>query len=307
LNTQPIVLDQAGRALIWGVGQYRQVVEDQFGNVQWDRVTSAGVTVPVPGEVTGDLNVTGNAIVGGSISAQNANISGVTTTQELSVGDQIHTTSLIATGFVQAGTVDSGDLNVVGTTGLTGPLNVQGDYTGNGNININDPQGKRMNIYSGDSPCYSMHNTVDSTNYGMWAAGNVIAFGQTDGAGNPLTPYVRINAAEETLFGSNIYPLTPGGANCGTVGNPWNAVVAHAFVTASTDASSEEVREGMLGLVASIPVKTLPHMGIAEGDLGGLEEAKMEGGVNYNVLVGVLWQALKELSSKFDAYVVAHP
>src|SRR5215813_7346606 len=69
INSQPVVLDQAGRCLLWGIGNYRQVVMDQFGNVQWDRVTSAGVTVPVAGEVMGDLNVTGNAIIGGTLTA----------------------------------------------------------------------------------------------------------------------------------------------------------------------------------------------------------------------------------------------
>ena len=39
LNTNPVVLDGAGRAIIWGVGVYRQVVYDQFNNLVWDRIT----------------------------------------------------------------------------------------------------------------------------------------------------------------------------------------------------------------------------------------------------------------------------
>jgi hypothetical protein len=39
LNTNPIVLDAAGRAIVWGSGAYRQVVYDQFGNLVWDQVT----------------------------------------------------------------------------------------------------------------------------------------------------------------------------------------------------------------------------------------------------------------------------
>lgn len=39
LNTNPIVLDAAGRAIIWGEGIYRQKLTDQFGNEIWDRLT----------------------------------------------------------------------------------------------------------------------------------------------------------------------------------------------------------------------------------------------------------------------------
>ena len=40
-NTSPCVtLDSAGRAVIWGYGQYREEVYDQFGTLQWDKVTS---------------------------------------------------------------------------------------------------------------------------------------------------------------------------------------------------------------------------------------------------------------------------
>jgi len=40
-NTNPVVLDAAGRALIWGDGAYRQVVKDRYGNLIWDQNTSS--------------------------------------------------------------------------------------------------------------------------------------------------------------------------------------------------------------------------------------------------------------------------
>lgn len=46
LNTNPVILDGAGRAIIWGQGTYRQVVYDQFANLIWDQITedtSAGL------------------------------------------------------------------------------------------------------------------------------------------------------------------------------------------------------------------------------------------------------------------------
>ena len=39
-NSNPVVLDSAGRATIWGSGNFRQVVYDAFGNTIWDGVTS---------------------------------------------------------------------------------------------------------------------------------------------------------------------------------------------------------------------------------------------------------------------------
>lgn len=47
-NTNPIVLDGAGRAIIWGSGIYRQQLYDAAGNLIWDTATDAsngGVTV----------------------------------------------------------------------------------------------------------------------------------------------------------------------------------------------------------------------------------------------------------------------
>jgi len=40
LNTNPVVLDIAGRAIIYGSGTYRQVVKDALGNTVWDQITA---------------------------------------------------------------------------------------------------------------------------------------------------------------------------------------------------------------------------------------------------------------------------
>lgn len=50
-NTNPVVLDSAGRAIIYGSGTYRQVVKDLFGNTIWDQLTqgnSSGGTYVTP-------------------------------------------------------------------------------------------------------------------------------------------------------------------------------------------------------------------------------------------------------------------
>lgn len=40
-NTNPVILDSAGRATIWGSGAFRQIVNDVNGNLIWDGVTAA--------------------------------------------------------------------------------------------------------------------------------------------------------------------------------------------------------------------------------------------------------------------------
>lgn len=65
LNTNPIILDAAGRAIVWGAGAYRQVVYDQFGNLVWDQITedaNSGLT----GNMTDDIFVAGTDFTPGT-------------------------------------------------------------------------------------------------------------------------------------------------------------------------------------------------------------------------------------------------
>lgn len=44
LNTNPIVLDAAGRCLMWGDGEYRLVLKDAAGNLIWDQPSTTIVS-----------------------------------------------------------------------------------------------------------------------------------------------------------------------------------------------------------------------------------------------------------------------
>lgn len=62
-NTNPVVLDAAGRALIWGFGSYRQIVKDRNANTIWDQVTaSAGSGSGGGGSTIGDGNLVGTIL-----------------------------------------------------------------------------------------------------------------------------------------------------------------------------------------------------------------------------------------------------
>ena len=58
-NTNPVVLDAAGRAIIFGLGDYRQILRDQNGVMIWDQLTQGfldasaiGVILPCLGAQT---------------------------------------------------------------------------------------------------------------------------------------------------------------------------------------------------------------------------------------------------------------
>jgi len=58
-NSNPVVLDAGGRAIIYGDGSYRQVVKDRLGNVIWDQVTSSTGSGSGSSTATGDGDLVG--------------------------------------------------------------------------------------------------------------------------------------------------------------------------------------------------------------------------------------------------------
>lgn len=61
-NTNPVVLDGAGRAIVLGNGAYRQVVKDRLGNQQWDQVTSSAGAGGSGSITVGDGNAVGTVL-----------------------------------------------------------------------------------------------------------------------------------------------------------------------------------------------------------------------------------------------------
>jgi len=58
-NTNPVILDAAGRAIIYGDGTYRQIVKDRYDNVIWDQVTSSTGSGSSASTATGDGDLVG--------------------------------------------------------------------------------------------------------------------------------------------------------------------------------------------------------------------------------------------------------
>jgi len=292
LNTNPIVLDQAGRAKIWGNIDYRQVVTDQFGNVQWDTITQAGIS----GQVIGNLEVTGNLTTDGNLQVNGtSNFGGLATFSDIHTADLTSTNQMTVNflqgtqGFfthLQTGNTLSNDTNTnvltVNSSANVNSLLVDNVSTFNGPVNVHsnlEMQGGYSIIV--DSPGGIQVDTIQSV----------------------------VGSGSDVNCGANFVPVTNLATNLGGPGAVWLNVYAHNYITASTNPSSAVAADGFLDIVKGISVKTEPHLGIAKEDLQGNAWAQIEanGGVNYNMLVGALWKALQELSAKFDAYVAAHP
>lgn len=122
LNTNPLVLDGSGRAIIYGTGSYREIVKDFFGNIIWDQLTAdtSGSGSSYGGVSGGSANA--QTVLAGSFSSQAGQsiqfIAGFTNTAAL---------TLIPTGT--AGIAVLKDIT-------TGPVALQGGEVVRGNSYI---------------------------------------------------------------------------------------------------------------------------------------------------------------------------
>ena len=99
-NANPIILNSAGRAIIYGAGQYRQVLVDQYGNTIWDQLTY------------GLLNTSTNVFTAGS-SGGSANAQTISATVPSAYSLSNNPTIIWTAGFTN-----------------TGPLSLNVDTTG---------------------------------------------------------------------------------------------------------------------------------------------------------------------------------
>jgi len=69
LNINPVPLDAAGRAVIWGLGTYRQILKDAFGVTIWDKVVETSASQSsfdtLSGSITNLSLPTGASFIGG--------------------------------------------------------------------------------------------------------------------------------------------------------------------------------------------------------------------------------------------------
>jgi len=115
LNTNPVILDSAGRAIIWGSGQYREVLQDSLGNTIWDQLTYAINPSSANGFANGTLagNTSGstgglNSITVGSGLTLSGSVLSVISAYQTIVADS--TSQSVVSGFNNSQHVATGTL-----------------------------------------------------------------------------------------------------------------------------------------------------------------------------------------------------
>jgi microcystin-dependent protein len=112
LNTNPIILDGAGRATVYGAGAYRQILKDASGNLIWDQLTA---------------DTSSSQIAWGGTSTGTANAQVVSATNFTSADGQIvgFLAGLGNTGQLTVNANGAGPIPVL-TDSRVGPVNLTG-------------------------------------------------------------------------------------------------------------------------------------------------------------------------------------
>ncbi len=240
LNINPILLDAAGRAIIWGAGDYRQIVKDSLGNVIWDREVSAGTGQDVywGGTSGGAPNLQTLTVPGFTFQsgAQISWIAGFTNTSALFVsvngggsvqlfanssagGEPLSGGEIVAGNLVTmvadqiiggfriiSGTATTQDLNVLGTFSLSGVLVPSALTT---DTNDYDPPGIE------DSSTIQLSSTIDVNLSGINAPLVDGTFYWIDNTGTKtitLLSKSTLSAPGNRFLISNPVPIPPDGS-----------------------------------------------------------------------------------------------
>lgn len=205
-NTNPILLDSAGRANIWGVGSYRQVLFDKFNNQVWDNLTIAppvastaaasgsgdflplGAILPIGGFTapTNYLLAFGQAVsrvtYAGALAVLtisspaacingNATITGITSTAQMRIGAPIEA-SCLSSGTTIASIVGPTSITVSPVAAGTASVTIQVFNYGNGDavttFNLPDLRGRVLP--GADAMGGTPANILTSAYYGVSAA-----------------------------------------------------------------------------------------------------------------------------------------
>jgi microcystin-dependent protein len=172
-NTNPVVLDAAGRAIILGNGSYRQVVKDRNNNVIWDQVTSSAGAGGTSQSTVGDGLSVGSIIPWAGMVAPvnyafaygqelsrttyeslknaitltqnitcvsgNATVISVSDTSQLNVGGAVEAACLPANSVIVSKTVNTVTLNNLASVSTTSSATFFPWGAGNGLTTFNAP------------------------------------------------------------------------------------------------------------------------------------------------------------------------
>lgn len=193
-NVNPVPLDAAGEALIWGSGLYRQLVKDAAGNTIWDQITSDpgyALANSFSGTSTTSITIgtgaktfttqaglsffTGQRLIISS-NANSANyMFGAVTSYNTSTGALVM--SITAVGG--SGTLTDWNISISGPPGITGPVSTTGSPASGNLTKFSSATAITNGNLSGD---VTTTNTLTTT----VAAINGVTVSGTTGTGNVM-------------------------------------------------------------------------------------------------------------------------
>lgn len=196
LNTNPVKLDSAGRATIYGSGAYRQIVKDQTGNLIWDQLTA---------------DTSSSQIAWGGTSSGTANAQIVSATNFTSADGQI-------VGFI-AGFTNTGPLTLVANGSAPIPVLVDGQ---SGSVSLSGQEVRQgaaiLLIYDANRGAFHLATGAGGA-FGFGARQSLPAANVTDLGLIPTHNVLITGGTTITSFGSSadpnipLYVLTFGGQN----------------------------------------------------------------------------------------------
>ena len=211
LNTNPVVLNAAGRATIYGSGSYRQIVKDAGGAIIWDRVTAD----------TSSSNTSWGGTCGGTANAQTVSAASFTSQDGQVISCIAGVTN---TGPLSLNPNGSGPISVLKDT-AAGPVALVGGEVTAGNIVnvvydsnlgsfhlvdgvevqpfVSVASASTVNLGAAGSPNVSITGTTTITSFGT---GALLA--------TPLYRVVFAGVLQLTHNGTSL--ILPGGANITT-------------------------------------------------------------------------------------------
>lgn len=189
LNTNPIILDAAGRAIIYGSGSYRQLVKDELGNTVWDQITQdpgfaatqlfTGTSITSVTIGTGTKNFVtqiGLGFAPGQFftavsAANNANyMFGVVTSYDEFAGTLILNSTVVG----GSGTFSDWELSISGTAGPQGPAGIpqlgpKATLASNNTTNLGST-GVYVVSVTGTTPIVSFGSSASTNNPLYWVS-----------------------------------------------------------------------------------------------------------------------------------------
>lgn len=217
----PVALDSAGEAIIYGAGQYRQIVIDVHGNTIWDELTQANGPFPIwGGTSTGGPNA--QVVTAGNWTQQDgeqisfrAGFSNTAATT-LQIGATVYPVSkngsagptALTGGEIIAGNIVTGAFDPVSGAIVIG---TNASFAGAGGQLTNIASGATVDL--GTAPSHNVNITGNT--------GPITSFGS---AASVTSPYYYVTFASNPTLTHSSTLLLPGQANIPT--NPGDALLA---------------------------------------------------------------------------------